>query len=604
MSPTFLLRFGACWLALLLLLAGPARLVAAPQWKVLPQARFTVVSQLSEKHTRAWADEFSLFLGALRTEITPEERLLAPLTVVLFARDKDFDPYRPRRPDGDPFEAAGVFVTQETWATIGMVRGFDDEITRHTIFHEGVHWYMNSMLFKAPHWLHEGIAEVFSTFEVEGAKMRWGEPVPAHVFLLRRTPPLPIEKLLAVRADDKLFNDDARIGLYYAESWALTHYLMFGQRQGEGSALHRYLLEWNQAEAKAGPALLRALGTTYAELDRTLAAYMEGGKYLRLEVPRPAQREAPGAFVDATPAAVEAALARLALGTHRFELAQRHAEAVVRLDPHGAVGYELLTWLAAAREEEAEAARYAALALEHASRDAWTLVVAASAALKDVTHLAPSEARQIANRCELAINRRPNLRAAYQLLVQALSFLEKVPDQDLEFIQQGRRLFPEEGTLPLFQAQIARRRGDHARAIRLLHEAQARRDSFSLTAWPRIARLEEEWNAEDGLARVERLLQEQQIKEAGAEIERLAAQNLGGLETTVRIQAARRWITFELALQDVLALAAAGERERASARLAALARDFPGPEWQARLRSAQEGLALLPTPAAPSAPGR
>jgi Skp family chaperone for outer membrane proteins len=76
----------------------PAR--AAPEWQMLETPRFTIISQQKEKTTREFAEEFNQFVEALHGVITVDERALPPLTIVLFAREKDFRPFQPLRPDG------------------------------------------------------------------------------------------------------------------------------------------------------------------------------------------------------------------------------------------------------------------------------------------------------------------------------------------------------------------------------------------------------------------------------------------------------------------------------------------------------------------------
>ena len=75
---------------------------------------------------------------------------------------------------------AGYFARQETWAVIGMAERLDDVETRQTIFHEGVHWVVSVYPRYLPLCLNEGLAEVFSTFEIEKGKPRWGKPICRH----------------------------------------------------------------------------------------------------------------------------------------------------------------------------------------------------------------------------------------------------------------------------------------------------------------------------------------------------------------------------------------------------------------------------------------
>ena len=64
--------------------------VTAETWHTIETPRFTVVSQLNERDTRSWADEFNQYIEALKKIVKVDDRLLPRLTVVFFARDKSF----------------------------------------------------------------------------------------------------------------------------------------------------------------------------------------------------------------------------------------------------------------------------------------------------------------------------------------------------------------------------------------------------------------------------------------------------------------------------------------------------------------------------------
>ena len=100
------------------------------------------------------------------------------------------------------------------------------EYTHHLLRHNDRFW---------PMWLKEGMAEVYSTFEVTGPhSARIGLPIDRHLALLAREPLMPLAELFGVKRDSPQYNESARQGVFYAESWLLTHYLMLG-----GNAAHR-----------------------------------------------------------------------------------------------------------------------------------------------------------------------------------------------------------------------------------------------------------------------------------------------------------------------------------------------------------------------------
>src|SRR4029450_12049904 len=72
--------------------------------------------------------------------------------------------------------------------------------------------------------------ECFSTLEIEGRdkKIRLGRAIGEHVALLNERRFLPLEQLFAVTTESKEYNEVEKQGVFYAESWALVHYMMLG----------------------------------------------------------------------------------------------------------------------------------------------------------------------------------------------------------------------------------------------------------------------------------------------------------------------------------------------------------------------------------------
>ena len=297
-------------------LLGLARVDAAPEWRQLATPEFTVVSQLSERNTRAWADEFAQFIEALRGIVPMDLQKLPPLTVVLFANPGEFAPYRPLGPDGKPIDLAGFFSRHRSWAIIGMASRANDLATRHIIFHEGVHWCMSESLANYPLWLNEGLAEVFSTFRLEAGHARWGDPIWGHILLLRKEKPLPLETFVSISSDNPLYYKQHRIGIYYAESWAFVHYLLFGQRAGSRAGLSFYL-ESLRTGVPPARAFQDAFGTSYSGMDDNLQDYINGGSYAVSIQRLSSAAESAAAFTPASPVLVDVTLRKLALSSGR-----------------------------------------------------------------------------------------------------------------------------------------------------------------------------------------------------------------------------------------------------------------------------------------------
>lgn len=98
------------------------------------------------------------------------------------------------------------------------------------IFHEYEHFVVRNNLPNAPLWLNEGLAEYFSSFKTsdDSRKATLGYPIVRHIVTLREGHLLPLDTFLTVNTKSPHYNENGKVGIFYAESWALIHYLILG----------------------------------------------------------------------------------------------------------------------------------------------------------------------------------------------------------------------------------------------------------------------------------------------------------------------------------------------------------------------------------------
>jgi hypothetical protein len=230
-------------------------------WLMLKTSRFGVVSQLNEKETRLWAEEFDKYVTALHLLHNTEDKNLLPLTIVIFKNKKQFSPYRLYTESGQAENLAGVFVYLDDWGVIGLPGLKDIKETRNIFFHEAMHWYLRSQNLNPPLWLEEGIAEVFSTFIIRNDKGRWGLPIQAHVDYLNYKGLQPTRDFLFATQDEALHKLDT----FYPQAWAMVHYFMFGNGGKNREKFILFLSELYKNSTKN--AFESAFGMTYEEFD-------------------------------------------------------------------------------------------------------------------------------------------------------------------------------------------------------------------------------------------------------------------------------------------------------------------------------------------------
>src|SRR5205085_8315307 len=93
------------------------------------------------------------------------------------------------------------------------------------VFHEYVHLILKQSGITLPLWFNEGTAELFSTIETTRSQITIGEVIPQYISQLRSERLMDVPALMAVGHDSDLYNEQNKIGIFYAESWALVHML-------------------------------------------------------------------------------------------------------------------------------------------------------------------------------------------------------------------------------------------------------------------------------------------------------------------------------------------------------------------------------------------
>ena len=201
----------------------------AAKWNRLESANFVFIGNVSESALQRTADELEHFRDVMMREL-PKAAVASPVPTMVFVFDTDrsFTPYKPRF-QGRPVAVGGYFVGGEdiNYIAIGLDGGAS---ALHATYHEYAHFLIGNTIGLMPVWANEGLAEVYATFQQNdgGKSVTLGMPNAQHLVLLRTSTPIPLTDLLAVDHTSRLYNEDNRRGLFYAESWALVHYLTYG----------------------------------------------------------------------------------------------------------------------------------------------------------------------------------------------------------------------------------------------------------------------------------------------------------------------------------------------------------------------------------------
>jgi len=240
------------------------------KWITLRIDEFTVVSNASAYETSAVARDLLRMRHAIGELTSLEVRSPKPTRIFIFANERSFAPYRELVLRQTAESIRGAFITTDGGNFIVMKRDGAEEDIDRTVYHELTHYFVRNTVAGLPLWVTEGIAEYYSTFRTSGDAVLIGRPVTEHVQFLRDETLIPLRELVATTVDSPVYNEGQRTGVFYAESWALFHYLM-------GDDARRAQLGQFLRLAQAKPvdeAFTAAFGKSYGELEVELKSYV------------------------------------------------------------------------------------------------------------------------------------------------------------------------------------------------------------------------------------------------------------------------------------------------------------------------------------------
>ncbi|MEJ7618622.1 MAG: tetratricopeptide repeat protein [Pyrinomonadaceae bacterium] len=455
--------------------SAPAR-AAKDSWTRVQSSNFQLVGNASEKEIRKVGAKLEQFREVMRRLITKANfSTPVPSTVVVFKSDDSFKPYKPLY-QGKAAPVGGYFQAGEDVNYIALATSTAAESPYRIIFHEYAHLLVNNNIRNVPAWFNEGLAEYYSTFEVaDDRKAELGRVIPSHVFLLREKW-IPLRDLFAVDHASALYNERNKQSIFYAESWALVHYLLLG-KQGQRQPQLGVFLGKLEAGASPDAAFQQAFGIDLPSFEKELRAYVNRSSYPTLVFTFGQKLEFDTNMQAAPISEAEAKtyLGDLLLHTNRLADGERHLREALTLDAnlaqaHASLGMTLM------RQNQADAARasleravslntsnylahyYYASALSQQAYGAGGLV----------TSFPPKDAERMRAELKKAIELRPDFPESYHLLAFISVVTGEQLDEAVSLLVRALKISPGRERYRTMLAQVYLRREDPQNARRIL----------------------------------------------------------------------------------------------------------------------------------------
>jgi tetratricopeptide (TPR) repeat protein len=329
-------------LALLLL---PISAVAADNWIEVRSPHFTVETNAGEKEARRIADQFeqirNMFHSAFTTlHVDPPQ----PILIVAAKNENTLKLFLPEEWEvKGHIHHAGLYQPAQDKDYVVLRLDTEGENPFHTLYHEYTHALLRLNFSNLPLWLNEGLAEFFGNSTLGDKEIKTGTIDPGHLYLLNQNKLIPIETLLEVDHNSPYYNETNRASVFYAESWAVVHFLMLDEEARQKQLMKNFLSAWSKSGDQLAAA--REAFGDLKQFGKKIESYARQGSF-RIGVVKVGQGAADKTYAVRSVSAGEALAIRGDFFTHhnRVEQAQPVLEEALKAEPdlpfvHEALGF-------------------------------------------------------------------------------------------------------------------------------------------------------------------------------------------------------------------------------------------------------------------------
>lgn len=264
-------------LLIALALSALAPATATAEWRRAESQHFVVYSDGSERSLRDYIAKLERFDALLTARFgVGRETEARRLPVYLVGDGRALRVAIPGLPPG----IAGYYSYSDIDVFAVLVRGESDDILLHEYSH---HVMARAGDMRYPGWFREGFAEYFATATVtERGEASFGLPDRGRLYALQQGRWLPMDAVL--RADSPLAVDtQTGMNMYYAQSWALTHWLLSDTSRIRNLSAYVTAVNGGQDPAEAWQAVY---SMTPEQLTAQLRAHVRGRlSYSKLDLP-------------------------------------------------------------------------------------------------------------------------------------------------------------------------------------------------------------------------------------------------------------------------------------------------------------------------------
>ena len=450
---------------------------ARDPWVSVSSNELNVIGNSSEKDVREIAERLLQFRQIV-PRIFPALRADSPVptTVIVFKDDASYGPFKVSDNNAGFCQPGRdmnyITLSHET-------RGEQDQV--NVVFHEYTHLLVNNSLGDTPAWFNEGLAELYSTLNIKSdSRVLIGQPIRRHVTALRDHSLLPLRVLLNVDYKSPYYNEIEKQSIFYAEAWALLHYLMLSNRGQRADQVVRFV-QLLSTHTPMDQAFKSAFSTSLEAMEVELQSYIQQERYRFTETTFSTNAQ-PDVRLDSSgvsDAKLQAYYGDLLFHSNRPE-AEGYLQKALLLNPNEPLARESLGALRYKQGRIAEALKFLEPAVDSGSTNVLALYYYASALCMPVSEnpilnfgYAPELATKSRAALKKAIALRPDFSDSYNLLAYINLVTTTDIDQTVTLMEEVSARSPDRIDFIYMLGQLYMHRDEYKRARPLLEKVVA-----------------------------------------------------------------------------------------------------------------------------------
>jgi len=378
-----------CWfLAGLLMSTMASRLALAgdkPAWIELRSPNFIVVTNAGERQARRTAYQFEMIRAVFREYFGQKQESNEQPVMILAAKDENtlkglIPEYWAQKGAAHP---AGMYLggSDADYIVLRLDVSLNQQAYEpfEPVYHEYVHYLTRQFIARLPLWMVEGLAEFYGNTRITDKSVSLGTPSTSNLEILHDQRALPVRVLFEIDASSPYYHEQNKTSVFYAESWALTHYL-FSRDWHEHTHRVSDFIKLSAAGVDPKDAASRTIGDAKT-LDEPLRNYTSNSSFTAVKLDPPKIEESGFRVRPVTDTEALAVRADFMAHDRHYAEAQQMLQQALLADPKLGIVYDSLSFLALQKGNAADAEKWSSEGLALDSQDyranyyyAWSLL--------------------------------------------------------------------------------------------------------------------------------------------------------------------------------------------------------------------------------------